>query len=145
MQVDHHTAQDPVVAKIRALLIAARPQLAAEGRELALAFKQPLHTPGEPVPDRSPAIARLIEHLKTLRADVESATVEGAAAVSARDLTARALLETEQALGKLAETYAAPDQRSSTVLLAESVRLLKEAKATSVKAGKALNIPWPLQ
>ena len=39
----------------------------------------------------------------------------------------------------------APDQPSATILLAESVRLLKEAKATSAKAGKALNMPWPLQ
>ena len=145
MDTDTRRAQDPGVAKIRALLIAARPQLAAEGRELALAFQQPLHAPGEAVPDRSPAIALLIEHLKTLRTDVESATVDGAAAVSARDLTARGLLETNQALGKLAETYAAPDQASATELLAESVRLLNEAKATSAKAGKALGIPWPLR
>ena len=145
MQTDPQRAQDPGVANIRALLLAARPGLAAEGRELALAFKQPLHAPGDSIPDRSPAIALLTEHIKTLRADVESATVQGATAVSARDLTARALLETDQALGKLAETYAAPDQPAATVLLAESVRLLKEAKATSAKAGEALGIPWPLR
>jgi hypothetical protein len=145
MHTDTQQARDPGVAKIRALLLAARPRLAAESRELAASFKKPLAKPGEAVPDRSPAVAPLIEHLKTLRAEVEGVTVQGAAAVSARDLTVQALLETEQSLGKLAESYAAPDQTSATVLLAESVRLLKDAKATSAKAGKALNIPWPLQ
>ena len=145
MQTSLPRTQDPGVAKIRALLLAASPRLVAEGRELALAFQQPLHAPGEAVPDRSPAIARLIEHLKTLRTEVEGTIVAGAAAVSARDLTARALRETEQALGKLVESYAAPDQRSSIALLEESLRLLKEAKATSAKAGKLLDMPWPLQ
>ena len=133
MQADTQRAQNPGVPKIRALLIAARPGLAAEGRELVLAFKEPPQVPGKPVSDRSPAIARLIEHLRKLRADVESTTVEGAAAVSTRDLTARALLETDQALGKLAETYAAPDQRSATILLAESVRLRKGGMRAALK------------
>jgi hypothetical protein len=145
MQANPQTTQNPGIAKIRALLIVARPGLTAGAHELALAFREPLHAPGEPVPDRSPAIAGLREQFEKLRTDVENLTVEGAAAVSARDLTARALLETDQALEKLGESYAAPDQRSATVLLAESVRLLKEAKATSAKAGKALGIPWPLQ
>jgi hypothetical protein len=145
MQANPQTAQDTGVAKIRSLLLAARPGLTAGARELAAAFKEPLHAPGDKVPDRSPAIVALKEQLEKLRADVEGVTVQGAAAVSAKDLTVRALLETEQALAKLAETYAAPDQASATVLLAESVRLLKEAKATSAKAGKALGIPWPLQ
>ncbi len=145
MQTNIQPAQNSGVAKIRALLIAAGPGLNSDSRALSVAFRQPLHAPGDSVPDRSPAVALLIEHLKKLRSDIESTTVEGAAAVSARDLAARALLETAEALAKLADTYAAPDQRSSTILLAESVRLLKEAKATSAKAGKALGIPWPLQ
>jgi hypothetical protein len=145
MQADTQTAQDSGVAKIRALLLAARPGLAASARDLALEFKKPPKSPGEAIPDRSPAITTLIEKLKTLREAVEAVAVEGAVAVNARDLTVRALLETEQSLGKLAESYAAPDQASSTVLLAESVRLLKEARTTSATAGKALGIPWPLQ
>lgn len=145
MQTDLQKAQDPGVAKIRALLLAARAGLTAGARELALAFREPLHAPGDTVPDRSPAIARLMEQIKKLHTDVNSLTVVGAAAENARDLTASALLETIQALDTLAESYAAPDQQSATILLAESVRLLKEAKATSAKAGKALNIPWPLQ
>lgn len=145
MQASTHTTQDPGVAKIRGLLLAARPELTAEARSLSNAFKEPLKAPGEAIPDRSPAVALLIDHVKTLRSGVEGTTVQGAAAASARDLTVRALLETEQALAKLAETYAAPDQRSVTVLLSESVRLLKAAKLTSAKAGKALGIPWPLQ
>lgn len=145
MPTDFKTAQDPGVAKIKALLLAARPRLIADSRALAAAFKKPLSKPGEAVPDRSPAIAPLIEHLKAIRAEVEGVTVQGAAAVSAKDLTVQALLETEQSLSKLAESYAAPDQASATILVAESVRLSKDAKATSAKAGKALNIPWPLQ
>ena len=133
------------VEKIKALLLAARTGLNASARELALEFKKPPHAPGEAVPDRSPAITSLIEKLKTLRESVEAVSVEGAAAVTAKDLTVRALLETEQSLGKLAESYTATDQSSSTGLLAQSVQLLKQAKATSALAGKALGIPWPLQ
>jgi len=145
MQVKSQTTQNPGIAKIRALLLAAQPGLDADARALTVEFRQALHAPGDSIPDRSPAFALLIEHLKTLRSDVEGTTVEGAAAVNARDLTVHALLETEQAMAKLAETYAAPDQRSATILLAESNRLLKDAKATSTKAGKALGIPWPLK
>lgn len=97
------------VEKIKALLLAARTGLNASARELALEFKKPPHAPGEAVPDRSPAITSLIEKLKTLCQAVEAVTVEGAAAVTARDLTVRAVLETEQSLGKLAESYAATD------------------------------------
>ena len=145
MQASSHTTQNPGIAKIKALLLAAQPGLDAEARALSVAFRQPLHAPGDSIPDRSPAIAVLIEHLKALRSDVEGTTVEGAAAVNARDLTVHALQQTEQALTKLAETYAAPDQKSAIILLSESNHLLKDAKATSVKAGKALGIPWPLK
>jgi hypothetical protein len=145
MQAETQGVQDPGVAKIRALLLAARPAILASARELATAFKQPLKAPGEQVTDQTPGVALLQEHLATLRAELEGTAVQGAAAVSARDLSVRALLETDQALGKLADTYGAPDQRSTTILLSESVRLLKEAKATGDKAGKALGIPWPLQ
>lgn len=137
--------QDSGVAKIRALLLAARPALNAEARSLSAAFKQPLAKPGDSVPDRSPSIALLIEHLKKLREDVGSTAVAGAAALSARDLSVQALLQTEQALGKLVESYGASDQRSAIALLDDSARLLAEAKGTSAKAGKALGIPWPLQ
>jgi hypothetical protein len=145
MSTEIQPAQNPGIAKIRALLLAARPGLTTAGRAAAVAFQQPPAAPGDPVPDRSPAIGPLLQQVTTLRGQVEGVTVQGAAAVSARDLTARALLETEQSLAKLAESYGAPDQPSATALLAESVRLLKAAKATGVLAGKALGIPWPLQ
>jgi hypothetical protein len=143
MEADTQTAQDAGVAKIRALLLAAKPGLVANARELATAFNQPLAL-GAKVPDRSPGIAAFKQKLGALRADVEGTAVQGAGGVSAKDLTLRALLETDQALRKLAESSLAPDQTSATILLAESVRLLKAAKATSLLAGKALNIPWPL-
>ena len=145
MSTDTQSTQDPAVAKIAALLIAAGPRLTAEGRKLALAFKQPLHAPGEKIPDRRPAIVPLMVQVMTLRADVERVAVQGAAQVSARDLTVRALRETEQAIGKLGESYTAADQTSATMLVNESTRLFKEAQVTSAKAAKALNIPWPLQ
>ncbi len=144
MEADTQTVQDPGVAKIRALLLAAKPGLLANVRELATAFRQPLAAPGAAVPDRSPGIAGLKNKLEALRSEIEGTAVQGAAAVSAKGLTVRALVETDQALGKLAETYAAPDQTSATILLAESVRLLKLAKTTGGLAGKALGIPWPL-
>ena len=143
MEADTQIAQDAGVAKIRALLLAAKPGLVANARELATAFNQPL-APGAKVPDRSPGIAAFKQKLGALRADVEGTAVQGAGGVSAKDLTLRALLETDQALRKLAESSLAPDQTSATILLADSVRLLKAAKATSLLAGKALNIPWPL-
>ena len=145
MPTDIHTAQDPGVAKIRALLTAARPDLLAGSHEVAKAFQEPPSKPGEPVPDRSPAVGRLVQKLTTLRGAVESVSVTAAAAVSARNLTVRALQETEQSLAKLAESYGAPDQSSATELLGQSVRLLKAAKASGTLAGKALGIPWPLQ
>ena len=145
MPTDQRTTQDTGVAKIKALLLEARTGLNAASRELALEFKKPPSKPGDAVPDRSPALNALIDKLKTLREAVAAVTVEGAAATSARDLTVRALLETEQSLGKLAESYGVPDQASSTALLAQSVQLAKQSKATSALAGKALGIPWPLQ
>ena len=145
MPTDQRTIQDTGVAKIKALLLEARPGLNAAARELALEFRKPPSIPGEAIPDRSPAITVLIDKLKTLREAVAAVTVEGAAATSARDLTVRALLETEQSLGKLAESYGVADQASSTALLAQSVQLAKQSKATSALAGKALGIPWPLQ
>ena len=145
MRTEPEVMQDTGLAKIKALLIAARPRLTAQAREVSSAFVQPLKGPEDTVTDKSPVILPLIEQLKALRAEVTATKVEGASAVSARDLTARALLETEQALGKLAESYAADDRASSMKVLWESVQLLKAAKTTSTQAGKALGIPWPIQ
>jgi hypothetical protein len=144
MQVDHHTTQDPGVAKIRALLIAARPLLQADRREFGLAYPAKPPPQGQPFPDPSPAIAHMREHLQALRTAVLAESGGGPAVASARELTALTLLETDQSLEKLAQAYAAPDPASATELRGESVRLVKQARSTSVKAGKALGIPWPL-
>jgi hypothetical protein len=144
MQADHKTTQDPVVAKIRALLLAARPLLKADGRELGLAYPEEPPPPGQPFPDPSPAIAHMREHLQSLRTAVLAESGGGPTAASARELTALTLLQTDQSLEKLAQAYAAPDPASATELRGESVRLMKQARSTSVKAGKALGIPWPL-
>lgn len=140
METDQLTVQDTGVAKIRALLIAARPLLQADAHEFALAFpKKPVR--GQPFPDPSSAISHMRAHLQALRA----AVLAGAAAgVSARDLTALTLLETDQSLDKLAQSYAASDHSTATELREESIRLANQAKGTSVKASKALGIPWPL-
>lgn len=145
MPADTQSTQDPAVAKIAALLLAAGPRLVAESRKLATTFKQPLHAPGEKIPDRRPVIVPLMVQIMTLRADVEKVAVQGVAQVSARDLTVRALRETEQAIGKLGASYTAADQASATQLLDESVRLFREAQVTSANAARALNIKWPLQ
>jgi hypothetical protein len=144
MHADHQTTQDPVVAKIRALLLAARPLLKADGRELGLAVPEEPSPRGQPIPDPSPAIARMREHLQSLRTAVLAVSGGGPTAAGAQELTALTLLQTDQSLEKLAQAYAAPDPASATELRGESVRLVKQARSTSVKAGKALGIPWPL-
>ncbi len=133
MQASPQTTQNPGIAKIRALLLAAQPGLDADARALTVAFRQPLHAPGDSIPDRSPALALLIEHLKTLRSDVEGTTVQGAAAVNARDLTVHTLLETEQAMAKLADTYAAPDPGGRSI----SFGCLREPGCQSAVADRA--------
>jgi hypothetical protein len=145
MRINSEVMQDTGLAKIKTLLIAARPRLTAQAREVSSAFIQPLKSPDDAVTDKSPVILQLVEQLKALRTEVTAIRVEGASALSARDLTVRALLETEQALNKLAESYAAGDRASSMKTLWESVQLQKAAKATGTQAGKALGIPWPLQ
>jgi hypothetical protein len=144
MATDTMSMQDPGIAKIRALLLAARADLAGDVRALAQIGHQKAHGKGT-VPDRSAPIDAMRKKIETLRASVENTAVASTAATTARDLTVRALRGEEQALAKLAESYAAKDQASSHSLVSESMRLSTEAKATSVRAGKALGIPWPLQ
>ena len=144
MPTEMLSAQDPGIAKIRALLLAARADLAGDVRALAQIGHQKVHGKGT-VPDRSAAIETMRKKIETLRASVEGTAVSGTLAITARDLTARALRDNAQALAKLAESYAATDQASSLALVSESMRLTTEAKATSARAGKALGIPWPLQ
>lgn len=145
MRTDSEVMQDTGLAKIKTLLIAARPRLTAQSREISSAFTQPLKEPGDTVTDKSPVILKLVEQLKALRAEVTATKVEGAAAISARDLTVRALLESEQGLSKLAESYSTSDRAASMKILWESVQLQKAAKITSTQAGKALGIAWPLR
>jgi hypothetical protein len=136
--------QDPVVARIRALLLAARPQIQADGRALDVASSEQPPGPGEPYLDPGEAIAKMRKHLQSLRASVLALPAGGPGAASARDLTAQTLLETDQSLDKLAQSYAAADPAAATALRDESVRLIAQASGTSVKAGTALGIPWPL-
>ena len=145
MPADTPGTQDPAVAKIAALVLAVGPRLVAESRKLSTTFREPLRAPGEKIPDRRPVIVPLMVQIMALRADVEKVAVQGVAQVSARDLTVRALRETEEAIGKLGASYTAVDQASATSLLDESVRLFREAQVTSAKAATALNIKWPLQ
>ncbi len=144
MPADSPALQDAGLAKIKALLTEARPRLIAGAKALGAEMRQPLHA-GEDLPNSRPAITKLADEVKALRTRVMSTAVEGDAASSAKDLTARALLETEQSLSELAESYTGYDQPSRTKFLAESVLLLKAAKVTGTAAGRALGIPWPLQ
>ncbi len=137
-------APNPVVAKIRALLRGARPQLQADQQALGLAYPEDPPPPGQRFPDPSPAIATMRQHLQALRTEVLAQSGGGPAGASARDLTALTLLQSDHSLEKLAQAYAAPDPASADDLRGQSVILLKQAKATSIKAGKALAIPWPL-
>jgi len=145
MLTDSEVMQDTGLAKIKTLLIAARPRLTAKSREVSSAFTQPPQGPNGTVSDKSPAILQLAEQLKALRVEVAATKVEGASAINARDLTVRALLESEQGLSKLAESYSTSDRAASMKILWESVQLQKAAKTTSTQAGKALGIAWPLR
>lgn len=145
MFTEIQAVQDPDLARIRTILVAAGPRLAALGREAALAFQRPPDIPGGPVLDQGQVIGRLMQELTTLEGEVGRVTLPAATAERARALAVRSLQETEQALARLADSYAAPDQPSATALLAESVRLLRAASATGALAGTALGIPWPLQ
>ncbi len=144
MQTNPQTTQDPGVAKIRALLIAARPLLQADRREFGLAYPEKPPPLGQPFPDPSRAIAHTREHLQALRTAVLAESGGGPAAASTRELTALTLQQTDQSLEKLEQAYASSDPAAANELRQESVRLVKQAKSTSVKAGNALGIPWPL-
>lgn len=136
--------QDPVIARIRALLVAAAPQLRADGRALESALPAEPTPLEEPYTDPARAIATMRAHLRPLRASVLAVRGGGPAAASAQELTARSLLETDQSLDQLAQSIDAMDPDSAGQLWAESLRLTKQAKATSIEAEKALGIPWPL-
>ena len=143
MLVSAQAAQDPVVAKIGALLIAAKPQLQADSKALARATSGKPYEDTEDYIDAGDAIAKMRKHLQSLRASVLAQTGGSAAATSARDLAAQTLLETDQALEKLAAATDSTEAEQATKLRDESMRLLSMAAATSVKAEAALGIPWP--
>ena len=143
MSPDTETMQDPGIAKIRALLLAARTRIVAESEELTKSSMAPLKAAGDAVTDQSAKLEHIRKLYEKLRADVEAVRVSGTDAISARDLAAQTLLETDQSLAALAKSYSA-DHAGSLTLVAESVKLSKAAQATSLKAGKALGIPWPL-
>jgi len=144
MQADHHTAADPIVAKIIELLRGARPLLQADAREFSLVYPKKPPTTGQPFPDPSQAIAHMRTHLQAPGTAVLAQNGGGPAAAGARQLTALTLLESDQSLEKLEQAYASSDPAAATDLRHESIRLAKQGKTTSVKAGKALGIPWPL-
>lgn len=144
MLASAQAVQDPVIARIRALLTTARPQLQADANAVELALPAEPTPPEEPYVDPTEAIATMRRHLRSLRTSVLALRGGGPAAASAQELTARSLLETDQSLEKLAESIDARDPESQGVLWAESLRLTKQAKATSIEAEKALGIPWPL-
>lgn len=137
------SAPNPGVAKTRRLLLGARRRLFADSRALVQVYER-RPPAGRPIPDPGLAIAQLTEHLHVLRADVLRQSGGGTAGKRARELTARTLLETEQALAKLAKASHAPDQHSAVALVRQGLLILQKAKSTSLKAGKALDSPWPL-
>lgn len=132
------------IQKTRDQLLAAVPVLRADGALMRNAVQQgPSAGKGATI-DHTPEIAAMQEHLKTLRSAILAEKDGGAPAQAARDITARTLLESDQALAKLAESFRAPDQKSSLALVTESNNLVKKAQGSSVLAAKALGIPWPL-
>ena len=144
MLASAQAVQDPVVARIIALLRAARPQLDADGKAMDRASSGAPYAPGEAFVDPNDVIGKMRTHLRSLRTSVLAQSGATPAAASARDLTAQTLLEFDRSLEKLAQSNDEADPAAATVLRDESVRLLSEAAITSVKAGTALGIPWPL-
>ncbi len=144
MQTDLHTATDPVIDKIIELLTYAVPLFRDDQKEFAAAYPKQPPPMGQPFPDPAGAIAHMREHLQGVRTDVLAVTGGTPAAATARELTALTLLQADQSLEKLQQAYAARDPSSATHLREESIQLVKQARVTSVKAGAALGIPWPL-
>ncbi len=143
MLANTQPAPDPVVAKLKALLLEARPRIEADSRALDSAWSEDPPTGGT-FEDPGRAITRMRDHLRSLRTGVLAVSGGGPAGINARELTARTLLEADQSLDKLRQSLAAVDPDTAGELWAESVRLGKQAKSTSVTAEKALGIPWPL-
>jgi len=144
MLISLQAVQDPVVVKIIALLRAARPQLDADGKAMDRASSGVPYGPGEAYIDPNEAVGSMRRHIQSLRTSVLAQSGATPAAASARDLTAQTLLEMDQSLDKLAQSVDSDDDTAATALRDESVQLLRQAAITSVKAGTALGIPWPL-
>lgn len=144
MRISLQAVQDPVVAKIIALLRAARPQLDADGKAMDRASSGEPYGPGETYVDPNEAVGNTRKHIQSLRKSVLAQSGVTPAAASARDLTAQTLQEMDQSLDKLAQSVDSDDDTAATALRDESVHLLSQAAITSVKAGTALGIPWPL-
>ena len=144
MRVSVQAGATQGVARIREILLAARAQLASDEAELAAVFRAPPPAPGGQFPDPVPALNRMREHLQAVRAEILQETGGGVPGATARTLSARAILETDEALAKLVEARLAPAAGPAAVLLEESVRLRVAARKSSTQAGNALGIPWPL-
>ena len=144
MPTDLHAATDPIIDKIIELLTYALPLFRDDQKEFAAAYPKQPPAMGQPFPDPGPAIAHMREHLQGLRADVLAQVGGSAAAATARELTALTLLQSDQSLEKLQQSYAAPNRTSANSFREQSIQLVKLAKTTSIKAGTALGIPWPL-
>lgn len=133
-----------MIARIIALLRAARPQLQADAKALNRASSGEPYAPGEAYIDEGIAIGNMRSHVQSLRASVLRLAGGTPAATSAKDLTAQTLLEFDQSLEKLAQSIDSEDPATATALRDESFRLLSQAAVTGDMAGAALGIPWPL-
>src|SRR5215212_5293927 len=109
MLASAQAVQDPVVAKIIALLRAARPQLDADGKAMDRASSGVPFGPGETYVDPAAAIGTMRKHIQALRTSVLAQSGAAPAAASARDLTAQTLLEMDQSLDKLAQSVDSND------------------------------------
>jgi hypothetical protein len=143
MPANLQAAQDPGVARIKQLLLAARPQMLADGNAIMRAGSPEPYGPNETYIDLGLAIGTMRSHVQALRASVLAQAGASPAAASARDLAAQTLLETDQALEQLGAATNSYDSEQATRLRDESMRLLSTAAATSVRAGAALGIAWP--
>lgn len=130
--------------KTRTRLRSARKSIAADSRALTSVLAKRPTGPGKRLPSASPAITRLREHLRGVRADVLRQTGGGTSGRQGRELTALALRRTDQSLAKLATASRTADQKAAAALLDDGIRLLDEAERASRKAGKALGSSWPL-
>lgn len=136
-------SRDPGVLRIRTQLEHLRTRVSAGGSLLLKAYQHPPPGPGI-AGDRGTAIKALRKAVQDARVQVSAIRAGTAAAKNAQKLTVRALVLFDRSLAKLADAAMTRDQDAAVVRMSDGLKLLEQAKAASLKAGRTLPGGWPL-